>query len=132
MADRKIVHSVANWEDLLTMRDPRAEESSNVTAENPIHIYLNRKALIKTIVASVKAIESNRAAMDTSPAAVADTIHLLDQRRKFLVWLRAQYEDTVYVSLHPQTIYEVIDQVEEAEDKPEAEAEPEDQEPWQE
>ena len=40
MADR-VVHRVANWEDLLKMSDPLAIKSSNVTAESPLHIYLN-------------------------------------------------------------------------------------------
>jgi len=37
MADR-VVHRVANWEDLLKMSDPLAIKSSNVTAESPIRI----------------------------------------------------------------------------------------------
>ena len=104
----RVVHRVAKWEDLLTMSDPLAEQSSNVTAEHPIHLYLNRKALIKTITGSVAAIEANRGTLDTTSAAAADTVRLLEQRAKFLVWLRAQAGDTVYVSLHPTSIYEVV------------------------
>jgi hypothetical protein len=127
MADRKLVHNVSNWEDLLHMSDPRATESSNVTAESPLHLYLNRRELTKIIESSMRCIEANAPTLDTTPAAKADTAFLLDQRAKFLVWLQAQQGDTVYVSLHPHTIYELVEPAA-AEDADESPAPPE---PWQ-
>jgi hypothetical protein len=82
------------------MSDPLAIKSSNVTAESPIHIYLNRRELIATIKNSVKCIEANAPTLDTTPAAVADTVHLLTQRAQFLTWLRAQDGDKLYAALY--------------------------------
>jgi hypothetical protein len=115
MADR-VFHRVANWEDLLKMSDPLAIKSSNVTAESPIHIYLNRRELIATIQNSVKCIEANAPTLDTTPAAVADTVHLLTQRKQFLTWLRAQNGDNLYVALYPHSEFELVPEEEEEEE----------------
>jgi len=94
----------------LCRSDPIAVQSSTVTAESPLHLYLGRRDLIKTIEASVKCIKANAPSLDTTPAAKADTVHLLTQRAEFLVWLRAQEGDNVYISLHPVTEYVLADE----------------------
>jgi hypothetical protein len=111
MANRdRILHQVQRWEDLLDLGDPLQEFPPEVTAEDPLKIFIAREALDATLEGSIAAIHANRAKLDTTPELKAETAGLLRQREGFLEWVRRSPKAEIYVVLYPVSEFELVEE----------------------
>jgi hypothetical protein len=109
MANRdRILHQVQRWEDLLDLGDPLLELPPEVTAEEPLQVYISREVLATIVEGSIAAIHANRDALDTTPELKADTAQLLRQRERFLAWVKRHPKPNIYVALYPKSEFELV------------------------